>query len=578
MKIYQGIGITPGIAIGRACVWKRSAESLPVYRLRPQEVEPEVSRLQQAIDRTEQEILRLQEKMANSLGPEYGQIFAMYRVFLQDKTIREKAITIIRQERINAERALDVVIKDLGEVFAYSPEELLQDRRRDLLDIVERIIANLNPTKRKQARVLGKRRIIVSQELSPSQLATLSHQKVIGLVMEVGSPTSHAAIIARAMDLPTVVGTGIFIETLKEEETVIVDGETGQVIIDPDRKTLLSYKQKQKRLASFQKRLQTLVHLPAKTRDGHRVNLLANIEFPEEAVSVGGYGGEGIGLYRTEYLYLNRNDLPSEEEQFQAYRRVAELMKEKPVVIRTIDLGGDKFPSHLGFGKERNPFLGWRAIRICLERPDIFISQIKAVLRAAVYGHLKIMIPMVATVEEVQQTKQVIDRSVEILRQEGKPFREEIPLGVLIEVPAAALLCHRLATMVDFFSIGTNDLIQYTLAADRGNERTTHLYQPCHPAILSLITTIVEQAHAHQIRVGLCGEMAATPEIACLLVALGVDELSMAPAAIPRVKESIRRVTWKRLVALRDRLKDFSTHSEIYSHLKNSLADVLQEN
>ncbi|HOJ39501.1 MAG TPA: phosphoenolpyruvate--protein phosphotransferase, partial [bacterium] len=516
------------------------------------------------------------DEISKKIGPEYGEIFSVHRVFLQDKILREKTVEIIRRERINAESALETVLKKLGELFQRGPDDFFKDRRRDLLDIVERIITNLEPTGTRPS-LPGKNQVIVAADLSPSQTASIDRRQVVGLAMEIGSPTSHAAIMARALELPAVVGIGHILNDLKDRETIIVDGETGEVIIQPEKEVLAAYREKRGRLKQWQKRLKTIVGLPSETADGHRVALLANIEFPEEAATVKKYGGEGIGLYRTEYLYLNRKDLPSEEEQYQAYRKVAELMEEKSVIIRTLDLGGDKFPESFGFGKERNPFLGWRAIRICLAREEIFIDQIKAILRASVHGHLKIMVPMVTTVEEVEQVHRILEKSRQQLRKEGKEFAEKIPLGILVEVPAAAILCEKLGPLVDFFSIGTNDLIQYTLAADRGNERVSHLYQPCHPAIISLIERVIQAGHHHRLKVSLCGEMAASPELACLLIGLGIDQLSMAPGAIPRVKEVIRRVTWERLQRIREQLSEFSTHAQIYDFLKKSLSDVLAE-
>jgi len=576
MKTYHGIPVFPGVAIGQACLWRRSPRTVPTYRLSAAEVESEVLRFQKALALTEKQIAQLEQQVAKNVGPEYSEVFGIHRILLQDKIIRDKTVEIIRRENLNAESALENVVRQLGVLFDRAPEDFLKDRRRDLLDVVERIMANLEQPDEKKSSC-GSGQIIVATDLSPSQTAAIDRNQVIGLATEIGSPTSHAAILARALELPAVVGLGQILEEMNGGETVIVDGEKGLVIVQPEPQLIQEYKKKRIWLVRRQKKLKTLVHLPAETTDGHRVKLLANIEFPEEISSVKKYGAEGIGLYRTEYLYLNRRDLPSEEEQYQAYRKIAQLMRDKVVVIRTLDLGGDKFSSNLGFPKEGNPFLGWRAIRICLARQDIFIAQIKAILRAAVFGKLRIMIPMVATVEEVKQTREILRTCCAQLKKEKKPFRPDIPLGVLIEVPAAALSCDRLVGLVDFFSIGTNDLIQYSMAVDRTNERIHHLYQPCHPAIISLIEKVISTAHAAGLKVSLCGEMAATPELACLLVGLGIDELSMAPGAIPQVKETIRRVSWKKLQLLSKQLSKLPTHTEIYRNLKTSLADALPE-
>jgi len=434
-----------------------------------------------------------------------------------------------------------------------------------------RVIKNLLGKEEKNLASLSKEVIVVAYDLSPSETAQMHREKVIGFVTDVGGKTSHTAIMARSLEIPAVVGLQNVTQNIKDGDTIIIDGTAGLVIVEPTEKELRAYRKKKEEIILQDKELAKIRELPAETRDGHQIELVANIEFPEEIPSAIEHGAQGIGLYRTEFFYLNRTDLPSEEEHFQAYRRVAERFAPQAVIIRTLDLGGDKFISHLAVPKEMNPFMGWRAIRFCLERLDIFKVQLRAILRASRYGKIKVMFPMISGVEELRRAKEVMEEVKDNLKKDEVPFDEEIKIGVMIETPSAAITADILAKEADFFSIGTNDLIQYALAVDRINERIAYLYNPGHPAIIRLIKQTVDAAHQRKIPVGMCGEMAGEPYFAPLLLAMGLDELSMSPVVIPEVKKVIRSITFKEGKKLLEDALKLSTGEEVASFLKENL-------
>jgi len=570
MKKLKGLGVSPGIAFGKAWIWKTSFLTIPGYMIDKSKVEEEIYRLNEAIIEAEKEIAELQENLRDTAGEEYAEIFSFHRFLLRDKFLREETEKIIRNENVSCENALRKVIQKIGKEFGKKGTDFLKDRRRDLLDVVEKIISNLRGTPSGKIKKF-KNEIVVAEDLSPTQTLSLDKRYVRGFVTDIGSKTSHTAIIARALEIPAVVGVRIATKEIENGNDLIVDGTEGIIIINPTPSLIEKYKKKKEEEIKLKRKFNLLKKLPSITKDKERIILHANIEFPEEVTTVKKYGADGIGLFRTEYLYLNRKDLPSEEEQFLAYKSVLEKMEGKTVIIRTIDIGGDKFISHFPAPRELNPFLGWRGIRFCLERKDIFETQIKAILRAAYHGDLKVMFPMVSTVSEVIEAKKFIDEVKEILKKEGKEFNPDIEIGIMIEIPSAALLSEELSKHVDFFSIGSNDLIQYTLAVDRINEKIAHLYQPCHPSVLKLIKITIENAKKNGIWVGICGEMASIPEIACLLIGMGVDELSMAPIAIPAVKEKIRKVEKKKLTEIADKVFEFKSHNEVFNYLKRKL-------
>jgi len=573
MKKLKGIGVSPGIVIGKALIWKTLPPTLPEYRINKNKVAEEIIRFEDAIVETEREILKIQKKIQANAGAQYGEIFDMHLALLKDKFLRENTIKLIQTERINSESALDKVIKNLAILFQKTPDDFLKGRRKDLLDVVEKLIFNLKGSPKGKIKKFAKKGIIIGETLSPSQTASIDTSYITGFATDIGSKTSHTAIVAQALKIPAVVGLGKITEITKDKDIIIIDGINGIVIIKPTQPVLKKYQKERKKYIEIRKQLHLLKKVASITKDGKKIKLGANISFPEEVNSIRKYGGEEIGLYRTEYLYLNRKDLPSEEEQFQAYKKVVETMGDNSaIIIRTLDIGGDKFASTINFPPELNPFLGWRGIRFCLERKDIFETQLKAIYRAAKYGNLKVMFPMISTLEEILDAKNFLSEVKRKLKKEKKEFKD-VEIGIMIEVPSAVAISERLAEEVNFFSIGTNDLIQYTIAVDRINEKITHLYQPCHPAVLRLIRDTIESGHKKKICVGICGEMASIPEIACLLVGLGIDTLSMAPISIPEVKKTIRKISYSKMKKIVEKVLQFNTHKEIWDYLKKSLAE-----
>ncbi|RKY29612.1 MAG: phosphoenolpyruvate--protein phosphotransferase [Candidatus Omnitrophota bacterium] len=568
MKKLKGIGVYSDIAIGKCSVWKNSFLLYPEYKISKKDVNGEINRLDEAIKKTIDEITILKENLKESAGEEYADIFNFHISLLQDENLRNETAKIIKNEKLNVESSLKKIVLKIGKIFGKEENDFLKDRRRDILDVVERIVSNLRKTP--VTKVFKEEEIIVAHDLSTTQIVSLNRKFVKGFITDIGSETSHIAIIARALEIPSVIGVGNATEEVQNGDNLIIDGEEGIVIVNPVGSVINKYKRKKEELKKRKRRIYFLKKLPSRTNDGRYIKFLANIEFPEEIVSAEKNGYDGIGLYRTEYLYINRKNLPTEEEQFLAYKNIAEKVGKKPIIIRTIDIGGDKLIPNISGKKELNPFLGWRGIRFCLDRKDIFKSQIKAILRASVYGNIKIMFPMIATLEEVREGKKIVNEAKENLKKEKKEYKD-VELGVMIEIPSAVFISDKLAKEVDFFSIGSNDLIQFTLAVDRLNEKITNLYQPCHPSVLKMIKITIDNAKKNGISVGICGEMASIPEIACLLVGMGIDELSMAPFLIPTIKEVIINSKYEKLKKISEEVFKFDTNDKIVEFLKKKL-------
>ncbi len=570
MEKMKGIPVSPGVALGTAFVTHSDVSfNLPPTPIQSEDVWKEIARFEDALTRTRAEILGIRKKISSQIGRESSDIFNAHLMILEDRTLIEDVIAIIKDKKVTCEYAFSSVIQRYFAAFAQINDDYLKERIADIRDIGRRILHNLYGEEG-DLHKLDKKGIIIAHDLSPSDTAMMDKEKVLAFVTEIGGPTSHTAILGRSLEIPAVVGMDQVTTKVKTGDRVIVDGTRGILIVNPDEKTVEEYQQKSLRFTEQTTELDKLRDLPAETQDGKKIILAANMEFHDEIPSVLSHGADGIGLYRTEYLYMNRTDLPSEEEQFKAYKQVAEKMAPHPVIIRTLDLGGDKFLSSLDVPHEMNPFLGWRAIRFCLTRIDVFKTQLRAILRASVHKNLKVMYPMISNVEELRKANAILAECRQELEKEGVHC-EPMEIGAMIEIPSAAIISDILAREVDFFSIGTNDLIQYALAVDRVNEKIAYLYEPTHPAILHLIKQVIEAGHRHKRWVGSCGEMSGDPAIAVLLLGLGIDEISTSPVVLPKVKQAIRAIRYEDAKKLADRALQFPTGAEVREFLTAEL-------
>ena len=571
-RVFRGIGVSPGIAVGKALVVESRRPRVKREPVDPDLVPVEVSRLRQALDVSRRQILEIQERIAKEIGTQYARIFDAHLLILEDRRLAEQASAVIKDQRVNAEFAVQEVLDPVRQALSRVEDGYLRERRTDVDDVGDRLVRNLLG-QRGTFHVEGVRgeAIVFAHDLSPSDTAQLHRDSVLGLVTETGGRTSHSAIMARSLEIPAIVGVEQICGQVQSQETVILDGTDGVVVLSPDVETLTRYHARKQQFEYAGLALHKLGGLPAETQDGYRVRVTANIEFPEELPAVRDHGAEGVGLYRTEFLYLNRPDLPNEEEHFSVYRAVAAQMHPRPTVIRTLDFGGDKLASAIQLAAEENPSLGLRAIRLCLHRPDMFRAQLRAILRASAFGSLRIMYPMISGVAELRAANAILKDVQAELRREGVAFDPEIQVGAMIEIPSAALTADLLAQEVDFFSVGTNDLIQYALAIDRINEQVAYLYEPLHPAVLRLLRSVVSAAHNEGIWISMCGEMAADPLHTLFLVGLGFDELSMTPGAIPLLKRIIRSVTYGQAAEVAHRVFHCATAREVESLLRQEM-------
>tara|TARA_Y100001934_G_scaffold136545_1_gene164822 strand:- start:4242 stop:5990 length:1749 start_codon:yes stop_codon:yes gene_type:complete len=541
--MLRGIPVSQGVSQGRVVVLNRSriVPAKAGFELGDQAGEED--RLKTALAETRAQILAVQEKLRDELGAKESLIFDAHLLVLEDPALLEEVHRQVREEHLTPEFAFYTASEKYATALSAVEDSYLSERAADIRDVTQRVLGNLMGQPQ-QAGVsdLTEPCIVVANDLTPSDTAQLDPAKVLGFVTEVGSRTSHTAILARSMQIPAVLGLGESIEKLKPGQTVLLDGFNGFVVISPSDQTLFEYGQLVERQTSIEESLDEIRSEPATTLDGHSIILSANIERAGDVEAVRKSGATGVGLFRTEFLYINRPDLPDEEEQFQAYKKVAESLAPEPVIIRTLDLGGDKLLSHVNVSAEMNPFLGWRAIRLCLEEKDLFRTQLRAILRASIFGNLKIMYPMVSGMDELDAANVLLDECRGQLKSEGVEFANDLEIGVMVETPSAAMIADSLAKRVQFFSIGTNDLIQYSLAVDRLNEKIAHLYEPTHPGILRLIKATVDAGQAQNIWTGVCGEMASDIAMVPLLIGLGVGELSVVSSLVPRVKMLIRSI------------------------------------
>ena len=542
-KMLRGIPVSQGVSRSRVVVLDRTRIDPAKWGILESDQAGEDDRLQTSLVETRRQILAVQERLREAMGADEAQIFDAHLLVLEDPMLLQETARFIREDLVTAEFAFHQASEKYADALAKVDDSYLSERAADIRDVTQRVLANLMGQPQCTALAdLTEPCIVVAHDLTPSDTATMDPAMVLGFVTEVGSRTSHTAILARSMRIPAVLGLGEAIGELHTGESVLLDGFNGFVVIDPSEQTLFEYGQLVDRQTSIEESLEVIHDDAAETKDGHRIVLSANIERAADVEGVLQCGATGVGLFRTEFLFINRSDLPDEEEQFAAYRQVAESLAPDPVIIRTLDLGGDKLVSHINVAAETNPFLGWRAIRLCLEETDLFRTQLRAILRASAFGNLKIMYPMISGVEELEAANALLDECREQLRAEGVAFGDDVEVGVMIEIPSAALIADSLAKRVKFLSIGTNDLIQYALAVDRLNEKIAHLYEPTHPGILRLIKMTVDAGLAHGIWTGICGEMAGDLAAVPLLLGLGVSELSVTPSMVPRVKMLIRSI------------------------------------
>ncbi|MDQ0337477.1 phosphotransferase system enzyme I (PtsI) [Caldalkalibacillus uzonensis] len=566
-QTIEGIAASAGIAIAKA--FRLDSPDLAVEKRFVDDPQAEIDRLTAAIDSARTELEQIKAHTEQEMGKDKAAIFDAHLLVLADPELIDAVKGKISTERVNAEFALHDVAHMFIGMFEQMDNDYMRERAADIRDVTQRVLGHLLGVTIPNPSLINEEVVIIAHDLTPSDTAQLNRRYVKGFATDIGGRTSHSAIMARSLEIPAVVGTKGATEKIENGITVIVDGFEGRVIIDPSPEQLQIYEQKWQDYLRQKAAWAKLVNQPTLTADGHQVELAANIGTPDDLSSVLDNGAEGIGLYRTEFLYMGRDQLPTEEEQFEAYKTVLEKMKDKPVVVRTLDIGGDKELPYLDLPQELNPFLGFRAIRLCLHQQDLFRTQLRALLRASIYGNLKIMFPMIATLEEYRQAKAILEEEKHKLVEAGEQVAGNIEVGIMVEVPSTAVLADRFAQEVDFFSIGTNDLIQYTLAADRMNEQVSYLYQPFHPALLRLIHNVIQAAHQQGKWVGMCGEMAGDPLAIPILLGLGLDEFSMSATSILPARNQISQLSKSQVENMIEQVLNMNTTEEVVSYVKD---------
>ena len=571
--MISGIPASPGIVFGKALVLKEEKIVLDTQKIKDSQIENEIARFYAGRDAAVEQLTSIKDRAYQSLGEEKAAIFEGHLMILEDEELEEEIIDYLRSNHVNAAVAANVVIDQQVAMLSEIDDEYLKERAGDIRDIGNRLIKNILGMHIVDLGEINEEAILVAYDLTPSETAQLNLDKVLGFVTDIGGRTSHTSIMARSLELPAIVGTNNVTEKVKTGDFLILDALNNAVYVNPSQQEIQRLKTLQDKLAEEKAELAKLKDLPALTLDGHQVDVVANIGTIRDVEGAERNGAEGVGLYRTEFLFMDRDQLPSEEEQFIAYKEVVEAMNGNLVVLRTMDIGGDKELPYLNLPKEMNPFLGWRAIRIALDRREILNAQLRAVLRASAYGRLAVMFPMIISVEEIRELKSVIEELKVELRNEGKAFDEDIQVGVMVETPSAAVNAKFLAKEVDFFSIGTNDLTQYTLAVDRGNELISHLYNPMSPSVLNLIKQVIDASHAEGKWTGMCGELAGDERATLLLLGMGLDEFSMSAISVPRIKKLIRNVNYQDAKLLAEKALQQPTAAEIEQLISDFLAE-----
>ncbi|MEN6458720.1 MAG: phosphoenolpyruvate--protein phosphotransferase [Thermoguttaceae bacterium] len=577
MRKLQGIAVSPGVAIGEALVMDNEGFRIPRRFVARDAVVDELERLEKAVSAAATEIAHHRETVAAELGEKYGGIFEAHLQMLQDAKLRSEVEEMIRQRHYSPEYAVSRVLRRYAQVFQRLESSYLAERANDIFDIEKRLLRHLLGRRREGIAHLTSPVLILAHNLTPSETANLDRRFVRGFVTEMGGPGSHTAIVAEALEIPAVVGTGAFLTEVSGGELTIIDGDKGLVILQPDEETLSRYRREAEELRIQASKLEPLRNLPAETRDGVRIQLLGNIEFPYEVDHCLDRGADGVGLYRTEFLYLGADSEPTEEVHYQAYCRVVQAMEQKPVVIRTFDLGADKMPNMAQMEDERNPCLGLRSIRLALRNLPLFRTQLRAILRATPLGKIRIMFPLVSTLMELRQAKMAMTDVMEDLQEHNIPFDRKVPVGMMVETPAAVMMIDRFVEEVDFLSIGTNDLVQYTLAVDRSNKDVVGLYNPADPAVLRLIDMSIKAAGQKQLPISMCGQMSGSPLYTMLLLGMGLRQFSLTPSAIPEVKSICRSVAIPECEAVAQRVMGMENARDVKNYLKEEVKKYVRE-
>lgn len=567
-NIITGIAASDGIAIATA--YRLESPELVVHKTTVTDSQEEISQFERAINTAKSELQAIRQHAELNLSSDEAAIFSAHLLVLEDPELLGPIKDKIQADSVNAEYALQETATMFIELFEAMDNDYMKERAADIRDVTTRVLSHLLGVTIQTPGMIDEEVIIIAEDLTPSDTVQLNPEFVKGFITDIGGPTSHSAILARTLEIPAVVGSQLGMATIQNGTTVIVDGTEGRIFVNPNPDTIQMYEEKKSVFEQQKLALTKLVHEPTITSDGHQIEIGANIGMPKDVTSVLAYGGEAIGLFRTEFLYMGRDQFPTEEEQFDVYKSVLQQMDGKPTVVRTLDIGGDKELSYLELPEEANPFLGLRAIRLCLEMKDMFRIQLRALLRASVYGHLKIMFPMIATIDEFRQAKAIFLEEKVKLKNEGIEVNTNIEVGIMVEVPSTAVIADIFAKEVDFFSIGTNDLIQYTMAADRMNERVSYLYQPYNPAILRLIKNVIDAAHKEGKRVGMCGEMAGDETAIPILLGLGLDEFSMSASSILKTRSQISKLSKADLESQIETILSLSSSEEVVNYMKKN--------